>query len=116
MTAVRPLLRLSLPLLCALAAAGCNPGAPTAAAPPPGPVSPVTPAGFALPQGAGCSGDIARFRAIQDNDLKTGHVNKTVYDRIQGEIAQAESACAAGRDAEARNLIAASRKRHGYPG
>ncbi len=116
MTDLRTPLRLALPLACALALAGCNQSAPTAAAPPPGPVSPVTPAGFALPQGAGCSGDIARYRAIQDNDLKTGHVNAKVYETIRGEIAQAESACAAGRDAEARGLIAASRKRHGYPG
>lgn len=100
-----------------LALAGCN--ATTTQAPPPAPaaaaVSPVTPSGFRLPEGAGCTGAVARFRAIQDNDLATGHVSRKVYDQIRGEIAQAESACAAGKDAEARGMIAASRKRHGYP-
>ena len=113
-------LRLLLIAAPALLVAGCN--TTQTAAPPAAPAaqtaapSPVTPAGFKLPEGAGCSGDVARYRAIQDNDLKTGHVNKSVYDQIQGEIAQAEAACAAGRDGEARGLISASRKRHGYPG
>ncbi|MBL8588723.1 MAG: hypothetical protein JNK46_09355 [Methylobacteriaceae bacterium] len=106
---------LAAALALALAAAGCNQTA-QAPAPAAAPPSPVTPAGFRLPEGAGCSGDVARFRAIQENDLKTGHVNQKVYDQIRGEIAEAEAACAAGRDAEARGLIAASRKRHGYPG
>lgn len=108
--------RLVLPAALALLTAACNQTAPAPVAAPAGPVSPVTPAGFRLPDGAGCSGEIARWRAIQDNDLKTGHVGQKVYETIRGEIAQAEAACAGGRDAEARGLVAASRKRHGYPG
>ena len=98
--------------LAALALAGCNATAP----PPPasGGVA-ITPPIAALPQGEGCAGAVARWKAIQSNDLAMGHVTRPVYDRIQGEIGEAEAACSAGRDAEARALVAASRKRHGYP-
>jgi hypothetical protein len=76
----------------------------------------VTPSTFRLPEGQGCSGEIARFRAVQDNDLETGHVNQSVYTRIKGEVDQAASLCAAGNDAGARGALAAVKKRHGYPG
>jgi hypothetical protein len=96
---------------------GCNQSAPA-------PVAPrertsqsyVTPADFKLPEGQGCSADIARFRAVQANDLETGHVNKSVHDRIAGEINQAAALCSAGNDAGARGALAAVKKRHGYPG
>ena len=94
----------------------------TQSAPPPAPpvernsASYVTPQGFRLPEGAGCAGDIARFRAVQDNDLATGHVNQSVYNRIKGEVDQAASTCAAGNDAGARGALAGIKKRHGYPG
>lgn len=101
-----------------LALAGCNgaapPPQPVAAAPAPGSRA-VTPPDFKLPEGAGCTGAIARYRAIQENDLSMGHVNKSVYDKIQTEIADAEKACAAGDDAKAQALIRASKARHGYP-
>lgn len=76
----------------------------------------VTPSDFSLPDGAGCSGAIARYRAILDNDLAMGHVDRGVYDRIQGEIDAAASACSAGREAQAVSLVRASKARHGYPG
>ena len=104
------------PLLAAsFALAACNAPAPHASAPPaPGSVA-VTPPGFQLPEGAECSARIARYRAVQDNDLSMGHVVQSVYNQIRKEIASAESVCAAGRDAEARAMIAASERRHGYP-
>jgi hypothetical protein len=93
----------------------CKARAPQASAPPaPGSVA-VTPSGVQLPEGADCSAKIARYRAVQDNDLSMGHVNQSVYNQIKREIAAAESVCAAGRDAEAKAMIAASEKRHGYP-
>ena len=111
---------------CSMALAACNttqpqattPAAPQAAAADPYRSTPagVTPQGFTLPEGSGCQGEIARWAAIQDNDLKTGHVTKSVYDTIQGEIAQARSACAAGNSGQASALVRASRARHGYPG
>lgn len=103
------------------ALAACNSSAPQPVVAAPaqsygGAAPGVTPSGFRLPEGAGCSGDIARWQAIQSNDLQTGHVNQTVYNQIQGEISQASTVCQAGRDAEARTMIAASKRRHGYPG
>ena len=75
----------------------------------------VSPQNFKLPSGAGCSASVARWKAIQDNDLNTGHVSQSVYDQIAKEIDQAGAACQAGRDSEAESLVRASRARHGYP-
>lgn len=75
-----------------------------------------TPSGFRLPEGSGCAGDIARWRAIMDNDYQTGNVGKSVYAQILREIDAASAQCAAGNDAGARAAVAASRRRHGYPG
>lgn len=69
-----------------------------------------------MPEGSGCSGAIARYRGVMENDHATGHVNQSVYDQIQREIAEAASACSAGQDARAVSLIHASKSRHGYPG
>lgn len=108
---------LFLPALLLLAA--CN----QSAAPPPAAVqaqpqsaSLVTPPGFRLPEGQGCASDIARFRAVQDNDLATGHVSQSVYDRIKVELDQAAALCAAGNDAAARGALAGTKRRFGYPG
>ena len=74
-----------------------------------------TPQDFALPDGQGCSGEVARWQAIQDNDYHSGNIGLPVYRRIQTEIAQAAAACQAGRDTQATAMIHASRARHGYP-
>lgn len=74
-----------------------------------------TPQGFALPEGSGCDGDIARWQAIQENDYHGGNIGLPVYRRIQAEIGQAAAACQAGHDAQASALVRASRARHGYP-
>ena len=101
--------------LAAFALAACNAPAPQAPAPPaPGSVA-VTPQNFQLPEGSDCKAVIARYRAVQDNDLSMGHVARSVYAQTQREIAAAEMVCAAGRDAEAKAMIAASEQRHGYP-
>jgi hypothetical protein len=103
------------------ALAACNTSAPSpqASAPPPGAYANlpagVSPPGFRLPEGAGCTASIARWKAIQDNDLATGHVGQSVYDRIRKDIDQASAACQAGRDAEAQAMVRASRVRNGYP-
>ena len=102
-------------VLAGFALAACNAPAPQASAPPaPGSVA-VTPPGFKLPEGDDCSAKIARYRAVQDNDLSMGHVVPSVYSQIKRDIAAAESVCAAGHDAEAKAMIAASERRHGYP-
>ena len=74
-----------------------------------------TPKNFQLPDGSGCAGDVARWQAVQANDYASGNVNLKIYNQIQAEIARAAEACQAGRDAEARRLVASSKSRHGYP-
>ena len=109
-------MKMLAPLVAAcFALAACNAPAPQVSAPPaPGSVA-VTPAGFRLPEGTDCSGKIARYRAVQDNDLSMGHVAPSVYNQIKRETDAASKVCAAGRDVEAKSMIAASQKRHGYP-
>jgi hypothetical protein len=100
-----------------LALAACNSSPPpVASAPPQASVSSYTPSSFRLPGGAGCSGDVANWQAIQDNDRRMGQVQDAVYAQIRSEIAQAAEVCAAGRDAEASAMVRASKARHGYPG
>lgn len=103
----------------ALALAGCNQSTQPSAAPAsggtPAVASNVTPSTFQMPQGAGCTGSVNRFRAIMDNDLATGHVGKSVHERIIKDIDAAAAMCASGNDAGARAAIAASRSRNGYP-
>ena len=100
--------------LAALALASCNQtGAPQASMAAPSAPG-VTPSSFRMPDGAGCTGEVARYRAVMDNDVQVGHVNRSVYDRVSVEIDRAASACAAGRDAEATQMIAATKSRYGY--
>ena len=74
-----------------------------------------TPKDFKLPDGNGCAGDLARWQAVQANDYAGGNVSLKVYNQIQNEIDRAAAVCAAGQDAAARKLVAASKARHGYP-
>lgn len=93
--------------------AGCNARAPGAVA-----TSAPAPArsGAAAPEGPGCAAALARYRSVIENDLSMGHVNRGVYDQIQREIGEAQSACAAGQDGRALSLLQSSKSRHGYPG
>jgi hypothetical protein len=105
-----------LALIAALALAACNSSGPAPSAPPPAPGSLlVAPSNFQMPQGSGCAGEIARYKAVQDDDLAMGQIAQSVYDQIHSEIAAAVQACSAGHDEEARGMVLASRKRHGYP-
>jgi hypothetical protein len=106
---------LALASLGFLALGACNAqrsADPIAAAPQQAPVQ----QGAVLAEGSGCAAVIARYRAVTKSDADTGNANKSVYAQIDAEIRRAEAACAAGNDAEARSLIAASKARHGYPG
>lgn len=99
----------------ALALADCNAPAPQASAAPVAGSVAVTPSDFHLPEGGDCAAEIARYRAILRNDLSMGHVAQSVYNQIKRETDAAEGACSVGRDAQAKSMIAASKKRHGYP-
>lgn len=105
-----------LALLAPLLLAGCNSALPPPAPAASGYVSPVTAPGFKLPEGGGCSGEVARYRAIIDNDLAHGHIAASVHKTVSGEIDHAAAACSVGRDGEGLALIHASKERHGYPG
>jgi len=102
------------PALClagilALPLAACNQtGAPSAGS------ASVTPSSFRMPDETGCKGEVDRYRAVMSNDLAMGHVNQSVYNRVEREIEQAEAACAAGRDAQAVSMINATKSRYGY--
>jgi len=93
--------------------AGCNASA-IAGADAPDSVGAIQPS-VQMAQEGSCGADIARYRAIQEQDISMGHVAKSVYNKIKAEIAAAEEECNAGHEAHARAMILASKKRHGYP-
>ncbi|WP_439573501.1 hypothetical protein [Phreatobacter sp.] len=107
-----------LALAAGLALAACQSTA-QAPAPAPQPVAAqpnyVTRPDFRLPEGGGCAGDIARFRAVIDNDLATGHVARDVHGRMQADLGGPDTACRAGRAGEALAGLRAVRQRYGYP-
>jgi hypothetical protein len=108
------MLRRSPLLLCAalIVGGGCT----QTASPPPTPsiIGPIVAPPLRTAGGGGCSGEVARYRAVMANDLATGHVNKSVHARVSAEIDRAATACAAGRDAEAVRMIDATKARYGY--
>jgi hypothetical protein len=98
----------ALSLTGALALSACNQTATAPAG------TTTAPSGFRMSEGTGCKGEIDRYRAVMSNDLSMGHVNQSVYNRVDREIGQAEAACAAGRDAEAVRMVNTTKARHGY--
>jgi hypothetical protein len=108
-----------LAAVAALGLAACQ--STTAQVPAPQPVassapSYVTRPDFRLPEGTGCAGEIARFRAVMDNDLATGHVTREVHGRVIADLRGPEGACSAGRAGEATAGLRAVKSRYGYPG
>lgn len=75
----------------------------------------VAPQNFKLPDEPGCQGDIARFQAIIDNDLATGHTTQKVRDAVASDLSRAETACKAGKGSEASAIVTSTRKKFGYP-
>jgi hypothetical protein len=75
----------------------------------------ITPQNFRLPDGQGCTGDIARFRAIMANDIETGHTTQSVFNQIEAEMKRAEGMCAAGQSGAASAHVRATKSRFGYP-
>ncbi len=108
-------LRFAVTVSMALAWLGSGPGFAQDAQLPAGYATrPFTPGDFHLPEGQGCSAEVARWQAIQDNDYRTGNIGLGVYRQIQTEIARAAAACSAGHDAQASAMVASSKARHGY--
>ena len=99
----------------AIALAGCNETSFAGSAPETTVASATAPAsGFNLPPGAPCSSEIDRYEAVVNDDLKTGNVERKVYDQIQIELRRAAAACSAGKGGEAHAIVSASKARHGY--
>lgn len=106
----------SIAVFAALALSACTRGAAPPPAPAPGAAAPgVTPSTFAMPSGSGCGAEIARFRAVLKNDLDTGHVSQSVFNRANADLDRGDGACSAGRDGEARSILASTKSRFGYP-
>jgi hypothetical protein len=111
----RTLLLSASSALLGLSLAACSGGGTQV---PPAPTA-ATPGGVAT-RGAlsgppGCTKPIAEYEALIDRDVTTGYLSQVVYDRINEELAAgARPACAAGRDAEARGLLARVKTAHGY--
>jgi hypothetical protein len=97
-----------------LAACNASNGPVATAAAPAAPASTRFP-DVAMPAGSGCAAVIGRFEAVTKADYETGNVNAKVYEQMQKELAPARTACAAGQDAQARGIVAATKSRHGYP-
>jgi len=105
-------------LACAALLAGCassfDPwsGAPRRVGPAGGPSVVSAPPMVAGP--TGCSAPISEFLQVIDNDTQTGHLNPGVYNRISSDLGTVKTSCAEGREADARNQLAALKKRYGY--
>lgn len=67
-----------------------------------------------IPGGAGCRGEINRYKTVTNGDMAMGQVGQADFDQINREINTAELACQSGREAESLQLVTASKARHGY--
>jgi hypothetical protein len=104
-------------LCAATAVGGCNrtAGSPTAGPNPGASTASSAPSDWPkLPEGVACTEDLERFQTILKSDVEKGYINRPVYEQVVPELRTAAEACAAGRDAEARKLVQASKKRYGY--
>lgn len=114
---MRPALAATLAALLLAACTQTSGPATSPAAPQPGTLAAagVTSPDFRLPEGAGCTGQISRFRAIMRNDLETGHTTDSVFKAVNAELDTASRACADGRDGEATRMVRTTRAKFGYP-
>ena len=74
----------------------------------------VTPKNFQLPTAKGCAGDIARFAAVIDNDLASGHTTDKVNQAIHAELNKIAATCPA-QDEAASQAVRALKSKYGYP-
>ena len=61
-----------------------------------------------------CASEIARFQGIIDSDVKVGHLNRPVYNRIVPELNRVSATCRSGHDVEAVRELGALKHRYGY--
>lgn len=101
-------------LAATLGIAACTSSGPPPAPSPQNAPTGVTPNTFVLPSGGGCAGEVARFQAVMDNDLATGHTTQGVHTRVSAEIATARATCAAGNEGGAISQLNGTKARFGY--
>jgi hypothetical protein len=111
-TLLRPAL-IAVTLGFGLAACQTTSVTPPAPSPSSAPVG-VTPNTFSMPSGSGCSGEVARFQAVMDNDLDTGHTTKGVHANVSAEIATARATCAGGNEGGAIGQLNGTKSKFGY--
>jgi hypothetical protein len=73
-----------------------------------------TPAWPPLPAAAACSESLNGYQTVLTADVKSGNLNKSVYDQIEADLLRAATACAAGKDGEAAGIIRSTKEKHGY--
>jgi hypothetical protein len=102
-------------ILAAVALGGCNQtsgsSTPVAAVATRTPAPPSWPK---LPEGAACANDLNHYQTLLDADVRSGNVNRSVYDQIETDLDRAANACALGHDGEARAIIRSTKLQHGY--
>ena len=75
----------------------------------------VSPPGFKLPEGAGCTAPSRAGRRSRTTTSPPAMSASRSTTASSKDIDQASAACEAGRDAEAQAMVRASRVRNGYP-
>ena len=73
----------------------------------------VTPPDFRMPGGSGCAGEIARYRAVMENDDASGNVAQSVYARSDARSRRPRASARRART-QGDAMIHASQIRHGY--
>ncbi|OZA80200.1 MAG: hypothetical protein B7X76_08685 [Azorhizobium sp. 39-67-5] len=114
--------RLSACTLAGLVLAGLLLAACTTTSSPPPTMAPAAVAPAALgsaadstASAASCTSALANFMKVVDADAASGNLNQSVFKRISSDLATPKATCAAGKDSESRNQLAAIRARYGYP-
>lgn len=78
-------------------------------------LSPLVLPALVLPAHAADCGDaIAHFRGLIDRDVKTGMLDRSVYDVATQELVKPEQNCRDGRSSAAIAELDAIKRRHGY--
>ena len=61
-----------------------------------------------------CASVIDRWQGFAARENQGGHMDPSVFEKIQSEIDRASELCRSGHEAQAVKAIDQSRRRHGY--
>lgn len=65
-------------------------------------------------QDGDCAAAVDSWQDFAARENQGGHMDTSVFEKIQAEIGRASALCQAGQDAQARRAVEESRRRHGY--